>query len=163
MQQCVLKVLTLYSQNILLDEYLHPHVADFGFLMAVPLQHGSRCLVSSAGALALAGTQGYLAPEFSLGNLGTKSDVYSYGVVSFNLGYWYLCSSLPFTTCVQVVLETFSGQLPYSEDRDDDNLVIVIVAKLYMCLYTYGAYTCNRGVLINARVIKLQVLVRTSA
>ena len=86
MQQCVLKVLTLYSQNILLDESLHPHVADFGFLMAVPLKHGSSCLVSSAGALALAGTRGYLAPEFSSGNLGTKSDVYSYGVVSSNLG-----------------------------------------------------------------------------
>ena len=58
--------------NICLDETLTPHVADFGFLMVSLLQHGSSCLVTSAGTLALAGTPGYLAPEFTFGKLSTK-------------------------------------------------------------------------------------------
>ena len=30
----------------LLDEALHPYVADFGFLIVVPIEHGSRCLIT---------------------------------------------------------------------------------------------------------------------
>ena len=82
------------SQNILLDEALQPKVADFGFLMALPLEHGSSCVVTGGGALALAGTRGYLAPEFTS---GAKSDVYSYGIVSlqlkfFSYYYYYYCT-----------------------------------------------------------------------
>ena len=68
-------------QNILLDNALKPYVADFGFLIAVPMQHGSTCVVSSARATALAGTRGYLALGFALAKLTPKSDIYSYGVV----------------------------------------------------------------------------------
>lgn len=39
-----------------------------------------------AGAVGLAGTRGYLAPEYSDGKRGAKSDVYSYGIVSTR--YW---------------------------------------------------------------------------
>ena len=73
------------SQNILLDDTLQPKVADFGFLMALPLDHGSSCVVTGGGALALTGTRGYLAPEFTSGKLGAKSDVYSYGIVGLSL------------------------------------------------------------------------------
>ena len=68
-------------QNILLDSSLRPYVADFGFLIALPIQHGSSCVMSSVAARALAGTRGYLAPEFSAAKLSPKSDVFSYGVV----------------------------------------------------------------------------------
>ena len=68
--------------NILLDAALTPYLADFGFLMAIPLEHHSSCLMSSAGSLALAATNGYLAPEYTSGKIGPKLDVYSYGVVS---------------------------------------------------------------------------------
>ena len=72
----------LCSQNILLDAALTAKVADFGFVIpALPQQVGETCMVTAAGAMALAGTCGYLAPEFSDGRHSTKSDVYSYGVV----------------------------------------------------------------------------------
>ena len=54
-------------------------VADFGFVTATPAKIG---LVTAAGAVALAGTRGYTAPEFNDGKRGPLSDVYSYGVVS---------------------------------------------------------------------------------
>ena len=85
--------------------------------MALPVQHGSSCLVTGGGVLALTGTCGYLAPEFSRGKLGTQSDVYSYGIVG--LAIW-ADLILHFT---QVVLETYTAQLAFSEERDDDNLV----------------------------------------
>lgn len=56
--------------------------------MELPLQHGSSCLVTAAGAFALAGTRGYLAPEFSSEKLGPKSDEYSYGIVSSACDYY---------------------------------------------------------------------------
>jgi serine/threonine protein kinase len=70
-----------YSQNILLDGTLIAKVADFGFVTPLPQQVGETRMVTAAGAMALAGTRGYLAPEFADGRHSTKSDVYSYGVV----------------------------------------------------------------------------------
>ena len=75
----------LHRHNILLDGTLTPYLADFGFLMALPLEHNSSCLVTSTASIALAGTRGYLAPEFVLGKMGPNSDIYSYGIVSFEL------------------------------------------------------------------------------
>ena len=57
-------------------------MADFGFVSPLPIQSGSTSIVTAVGAIALAGTRGYLAPEFTEGKHGIKSDVYSYGVVS---------------------------------------------------------------------------------
>lgn len=73
-----------FRHNILLDAALQPHLADFGFLMALPIEHRSSCLVTSTGSIALAGTRGYLAPEFITGKVGPKVDVYSYGIVSLS-------------------------------------------------------------------------------
>ncbi|KAK9054488.1 hypothetical protein SSX86_025566 [Deinandra increscens subsp. villosa] len=57
------------SSNILLDENLEPHVSDFGLPTTV-----------------VAGTFGYLAPEYLLSGLATaKSDVYSFGVLLLEL------------------------------------------------------------------------------
>ena len=70
-------------QNILLDAALTPKVADFGFVTPMPVNVGGTAIVTAAGAMTLAGSRGYLAPEFTEGRHGIKSDVYSYGVVSF--------------------------------------------------------------------------------
>ena len=113
-------------QNILLDAALTPKVADFGFVTPMPVNVGGTAIVTAAGAMTLAGSRGYLAPEFTEGRHGIKSDVYSYGVVSFGLAkqnkHLMTCFLVHFY-CGQVVLETFSGLLAYSEERDNEKLV----------------------------------------
>lgn len=63
------------ATNILLDEELQARVADFG--LAKQSKEGQSHLTTR-----VAGTHGYLAPEYALyGQLTEKSDVYSFGVV----------------------------------------------------------------------------------
>ncbi|KAI5065649.1 hypothetical protein GOP47_0020344 [Adiantum capillus-veneris] len=63
------------ANNILLDENLNAHVADFG--LAKVTTEGMTHMTTR-----VAGTQGYLAPEYALyGQLTEKSDVYSFGVL----------------------------------------------------------------------------------
>ena len=70
------------SNNILLDGTLNAYLADLGFMMALPIDYGSSCIVTSAGAIGMAGTRGYLAPEYGAGKVGPKCDVFSFGIVS---------------------------------------------------------------------------------
>ncbi|KAH0982490.1 hypothetical protein GBA52_009667 [Prunus armeniaca] len=64
------------STNILLNENFQAKISDFGLSRNFPTNDGTR-----ASSL-LAGTPGYLDPEFYLSNrLNEKSDVYSFGVV----------------------------------------------------------------------------------
>lgn len=61
--------------NILLDSYMRARVADFG--LAKRGSEGESHLTTR-----IAGTHGYLAPEYALyGQLTEKSDVYSFGIV----------------------------------------------------------------------------------
>ncbi|PIN03537.1 Serine/threonine protein kinase [Handroanthus impetiginosus] len=63
------------ATNILLDGDMRARVADFG--LAKQSQEGQSHLTTR-----VAGTHGYLAPEYALyGQLTEKSDVYSFGVV----------------------------------------------------------------------------------
>ena len=48
----------------------------------MPLNVGCIAIATAAGAMTLAGSRGYLAPEFTDGKHGIKSDVYSYGVIA---------------------------------------------------------------------------------
>ncbi|KAJ0975671.1 hypothetical protein J5N97_017636 [Dioscorea zingiberensis] len=67
------------ASNILLDEMFEPMVADFGLAKFAPegMSHVST---------RVAGTLGYVAPEYALyGQLTEKSDVYSFGVVLLEL------------------------------------------------------------------------------
>ncbi|XP_057852490.1 receptor-like protein kinase HSL1 [Cryptomeria japonica] len=69
------------SNNILLDKELHAHVADFGLAMILEKYENGSELMST-----VAGSYGYIAPEFSYSlKATTKSDVYSFGVVLLEL------------------------------------------------------------------------------
>lgn len=63
--------------NILLDEKLEAHIADFGLSLSTHDQDATMLYATRMG-----GTPGYFDPEYaSLGSFTPKSDVYSFGVV----------------------------------------------------------------------------------
>ncbi|KAJ9672910.1 hypothetical protein PVL29_026245 [Vitis rotundifolia] len=63
------------ASNILLDRNLNPKIADFGLAKLIP---SNMTHVSTR----VAGTIGYLAPEYAIrGQLTRKADIYSFGVL----------------------------------------------------------------------------------
>ncbi|KAK4493321.1 hypothetical protein RD792_017792 [Penstemon davidsonii] len=72
------------STNILLDVNYHPKVADFGIAKVLQARGGSS--KDSSTTTVIAGTYGYLAPEYAYSSKATtKCDVYSFGVVLMEL------------------------------------------------------------------------------
>ncbi|KAJ3701056.1 hypothetical protein LUZ61_004761 [Rhynchospora tenuis] len=67
------------AANILLNNSFEAKVADFGLSKLFP--DGVSLIVATS----LMGTRGYMAPEFSVGEIREKSDTFSFGVVLLEL------------------------------------------------------------------------------
>ncbi|KAM0971497.1 hypothetical protein ACFX13_019692 [Malus domestica] len=93
--------------NILLDSKMKAKVADFG--LAKQSSDGESHLTTR-----VAGTHGYLAPEYALyGQLTEKSDVYSFGIV---------------------ILEIMSGRKVLETSSSDSNAFVLITDWAWMAL-----------------------------
>ncbi|CAJ1961370.1 unnamed protein product [Sphenostylis stenocarpa] len=77
-EQCVLHR-DIKSSNIMLDSSFNAKLGDFGLARLVDHDKGSQTTI-------LAGTRGYIAPEyFTTGKARKESDIYSFGVVLLEL------------------------------------------------------------------------------
>ena len=116
---------TISSSNILLDENYNAKVSDFGFCVQLDTSSDKTIFTAIPGE-GMPGTRGYIAPECCDGKFSMKSDVYSYGIVR----YYSQCPHFTklkrnslIILFLQVCLETFSGLLAYSTEREDCKLV----------------------------------------
>ncbi|KAG6541858.1 hypothetical protein Mapa_016686 [Marchantia paleacea] len=101
------------STNVLLDAYFEPQISDFG--LSKLIDH-SRTAANATSRVA--GTYGYIAPEFAYTmNVTEKIDVYSYGVILLELLTGRRASDPTFSKDVSIVswMRSFISSSPNPE------------------------------------------------
>ena len=74
-------ILYKYRSNVLVDGQFNSKLGDFGFTKEMPIALSDSITLKTAESIAK--TAGYAAPEIDICRHSVKTDVYSYGVVSF--------------------------------------------------------------------------------
>ncbi|PON69852.1 GPCR kinase [Parasponia andersonii] len=139
-EQCVLHR-DIKSSNIMLDSNFNAKLGDFGLAKLVDHDRDSDT------TLVLAGTKGYMAPEFvSTGKASKESDVYSFGVVTLEIccGRRTILLNAEEPSQVRLVEWVWAlygkGQLVEAVDKgllsmefDDRQIECVMVVGLWCC------------------------------
>ncbi|OEL28820.1 putative LRR receptor-like serine/threonine-protein kinase [Dichanthelium oligosanthes] len=100
----------LKPSNVLLDDAMGAHLADFGLAKFLH-SFSHSCHQSSTSLLGPRGSIGYIAPEYGFaGKLSTEGDVYSYGII---------------------ILEMLTGKRPTDEMFTDDLNLHKYVEKVF--------------------------------
>ncbi|KAL8262864.1 hypothetical protein R6Q59_024213 [Mikania micrantha] len=122
------------SQNILLDENLNAKVADFGLSKFHPKEQQASTIFTAR----IAGTLVYLDPEYlATGNYKKESDVYSFGIVLFEI----LSGRLAFDN---IYMEKGTGLGPIARRRFNEKTLKELIDPK-MLEDNEHSFTLNRG------------------
>ena len=124
----------LKCENILLDRNKNILITDFGFARTQPIEYdtGRRRL-----SLTFCGSYAYAPPEILRGIAydGTRSDVWSMGVVLFTM----LCAKLPFDDSnLKVLMEQVSNKFLWT-NFENITMILLSVAKGKSAAYRFPA------------------------
>ena len=119
--------------NILVDQpssdtYIGK-LCDFGFSIELPkVREDGRSMFTAKG---FGKSEGYYPPELMYGMYSPKSDVYSYGVVNLSRDLLSIGLESAHAVLLQVVLETYTGEVAYDPRCKDPNVVSLSKCCMY--------------------------------
>ncbi|PWA34556.1 protein kinase-like domain, Phloem protein 2-like protein [Artemisia annua] len=124
------------SANILLNENWEAKIADFGLSKVNPTNH----MASTLYTMNIAGTEVYLDPEYKrTGKLKKESDIYSFGVVLFEILFGRLAYDTLYTT------ENEKGLAPIARQHFEKGTLKKMVDPKLMDESDENTFTLTKG------------------